>query len=80
MCLVSDGEEAIVKELVTLVSDKAGISESSAEKAVELVLEYLEEKLPSSVAKQLRAYLDNPDIGDQAGNVLKGLGGMLGND
>jgi hypothetical protein len=66
-------------ELVKMVADKVGISEAQAKQAVEIVLSFLKEKLPDSMAGQLDAVVDGDlsglgDLGDLAG----GLGGMFG--
>jgi len=60
-------------ELVKLVADKAGISESQAQQAVEVVMGFLKDKLPESLAGQLDGLL----AGDTSG--LTDLAGGLGN-
>jgi hypothetical protein len=67
-------------QLVKMVSDKTGISESQAQQAVNVVLGFLKERLPEPVASQLDAVaggkkLDSlGDLGDLGGQ----LGGLLG--
>ncbi len=66
-------------ELVKMVADKVGISEAQAKQAVEIVLSFLKDRLPDSMAGQLDAVVDGDlsglgDLGDLAG----GLGGMFG--
>lgn len=63
-------------ELIKMVSDKAGISEAQAKKAIEVVMGYLDDKLPEPIAGQVDAVLkgDMSGLGDLAG----GLGGLLG--
>jgi uncharacterized protein (DUF2267 family) len=66
-------------ELVKMVADKVGISEAQAKQAVEIVLSFLRDRLPDSMAGQLDAVVDGDlsglgDLGDLAG----GLGGMFG--
>jgi nucleoid DNA-binding protein len=66
-----------VDELVKLVTQKAGISNVQAEKAVKTVMAFLKEKLPAPVADQVEGALngkESPDVGD-LGNAL---GGVLG--
>jgi hypothetical protein len=60
-------------ELIKMVSTKAGISEAQAKEAVETVLGFLKDNLPSPVAGQIDAVLKG-DLGDVAGK----LGGLLG--
>lgn len=64
-------------ELIKLVSQKAGISEDQAKKAVETVMGFLKDKLPAPVASQVEGMLSGgemPDVGDLSGQ----LGGLLG--
>jgi uncharacterized protein (DUF2267 family) len=61
-------------ELVDLVVKKTGIPEESARKAVQVVLDYLKDKLPAPLAGQLDNFLE----GNAAGDLLEGLGGLLG--
>lgn len=60
-------------ELVKLVSEKTGISEEMSATAVKTVIDYLKEKLPAPLAKQIDGVLE----GGALGNLTKGLGGML---
>jgi uncharacterized protein (DUF2267 family) len=60
-------------ELIKLVSSKVGISEAQAKDAVETVLGFLKDKLPSPVAGQVESVLKG-DMGDVAGT----LGGLFG--
>lgn len=61
-------------QLVNLVSERAGISNDSAETAVRTVLNFLKDRLPDPIAQQVDAVM----AGGAAGDALKGLGGMLG--
>ena len=61
-------------ELVQLVSQKTGIPESTARQAVEIVLNYIKDKLPAPIASQV----DNVVKGGGAAGLGKGLGGILG--
>ena len=65
-------------ELIALVSQKTGIPEEVAKTAVETVTGYLKEKLPGPIAAQIDTVLESPDIAKKAGDVLGGLGGILG--
>lgn len=66
-------------ELVKMVSENAGISESQAITAVETVAGYLKEKLPSPLDQQVENVLEGGGSGGSIGDITKGLGGMLGN-
>ncbi len=61
-------------ELVDLVVEKTGISEEQARQAVEVVLDFIKDRLPKSLAKRLDDIIE----GGQADDMLKGLGGLFG--
>ena len=63
-------------ELVKMVADKVGISETQAKQAVETVLGFLKDKLPEPIAGQLDAALegDLSGLGDLAGGIGKLFG------
>ena len=63
-----------MEELIDLVVKKTGIPEATARKAVDVVLDYLKEKLPDPMAGMLDDFLK----GDTPGDLLEGLGGLLG--
>jgi uncharacterized protein (DUF2267 family) len=66
-------------ELVELLQEKTGINKSQAEKAVDVVVKFLKDKLPKPIAGQLDAFLKNEDVMDQVADVAeKGLGGLGG--
>jgi len=66
-------------QLVQLVSQKTGLSEEKSRQAVEIVVEYLKEKLPAPIAGQVEAVLGG---GEGSGGLedlaKKGLGGLFG--
>jgi hypothetical protein len=61
-------------ELIKLVSQKTGLSEEMSKVAVETVVQYIKGRLPEPLAKQVDSVL----AGDGAGDLLQGLGGLLG--
>ena len=62
-------------DLVKLVSQKTGITEEQAQMAVEIVLDYLKDKLP----EPLDSMIDNLLEGDKLPtDLLSGLGGLFG--
>lgn len=65
-------------QLVKLVQDKAGLSESQARTAVATVLDFLKEKLPAPIAAQIDGLLKSGGKTADAGSLVKGLGGLLG--
>lgn len=67
----------MMEKIVNLVAQKAGISTSQAETAVNTVAQFLKDKLPPGMAGQVDNYLRNGDSGDSSGMAGK-LGGMFG--
>jgi hypothetical protein len=66
---LAQGEEVIgLDELVKLVSQKTGLSQEMAKKAVETVIGYLKKELPDPIASQIDSVLGG-------GGMPKDLGG-----
>ena len=63
-------------ELVKMVASKVGISEAQAKQAVEIVLKYLKDQLPDSMAGQVDAVIDGDLSG--LGDVMGGVGKLFG--
>ena len=62
-------------ELVKLVSSKAGISEAQAKVAVDVVIDFLKDRLPEPLDSQIENLLEGGGLPD---DMLKGLGGLFG--
>ena len=64
-------------QLVELVSNKAGISEAQARKAIETVLKFLEERLPEPIGSRLEDLIEGVDKIDldKGLDMLSGLFG-----
>jgi uncharacterized protein (DUF2267 family) len=72
-----------MEELIRQVSERSGISEAQARKAVDTVMNYMRDKLPASVSGTIDGALGGSanvagDVADTAQNVLGGIGGMFG--
>jgi hypothetical protein len=72
-------------ELIRQVAERTGIGEDKARTAVDTVVGFLKQRLPAPLAGQLDGVLGGGaasggggGLADQAGDVLGGLGGMLG--
>lgn len=70
-------------QLISQVADRIGVSQDKAREAVEMVLKFMKEKLPSPASDQIEQFLKVGDdasgaAGDVANQVMKGLGGMFG--
>ena len=65
-------------ELVKMVSKRTGLSEEMSRQAVNVVLEYLSERLPSPYGSQIKTLLAAQKAKDSVGSKLKGLGSFFG--
>jgi hypothetical protein len=62
-------------ELVSMVSEKAGITPDQAKIAVQVVAGYLKDKLPPPIASQVEGYLSGGSGGEAPQNPLGKLFG-----
>lgn len=73
-----------MEALIKMVAERAGIDESQAAKAVEVVVGQLKDRLPEPMASQVEGLLggdgdgdgggDGPDLGGAIGGIGKKLG------
>lgn len=76
------------KELIEKITSITGVSEDTAKQVTEVVLGFLGDKLPASIAPQVEALLKGESVtdslkdslGDAVGGKLGGLGKMFGGD
>lgn len=68
-------------QIIKMITDKTGISEEHAATAVQVVTDFLKEKLPAGMGNQVDGLLkgDTSNLGDLAGGLKDKLGGMFGN-
>ena len=64
-----------MEELVALVVKKTGLSEKQAEVAVEVVLDFVKDKLPPAVSGQIDGLLEGKS---DLGAAADALGGLFG--
>ena len=66
-------------ELVKLVTQKTGLPEAQARQAVEVVLNYIKDKLPDSFGAQIDALIGGSALPGMDGldGLAGGLGGLL---
>ena len=69
-----------MEALVNLVSEKTGISPELAQKAVDVTLNFVKDKLPAPVAGQIDGLLSGEEGGGALGGLSKGLGGLMGKE
>lgn len=67
-------------KLVKLVMDQTGVDESTARKAIEVVIGYMQNNLPEPLNKHADALVKGEidDVSDLLGGAGGGLGSMLG--
>jgi hypothetical protein len=65
-----------MNELVKAVADRVGIGEDQAQKAVEVVIGFLKEKLPAPISGQLDSFLGGR--GGSVAEAAQGIGSKLG--
>jgi hypothetical protein len=68
-----------MEELVKLVAEKTGLPEEVSRQAVEVVLDFIKQRLPDPIAGQLDNLLNSADSGIDLGDLAAGLGSLLGN-
>ncbi len=66
-------------ELIKLVSEKTGLSQEISKTAVETVINFLKKKLPDPIASQIDNVLSGAGAVEGLGDLVEGLGGLLGN-
>jgi|SwirhisoilCB1_FD_contig_31_13544298_length_452_multi_2_in_0_out_0_1 uncharacterized protein (DUF2267 family) len=64
-------------ELVSLVSQKTGLSEDKARSAVQVVIEHLKGRLPAPLASQLDSYLSGGGGTTTASGLTDAVGGLF---
>jgi hypothetical protein len=66
-----------MNELVKLISKKTGLNAAMAQVAITLVIDYLKQKLPPAVGKQIDFFLANEDSVVAAGKMAEDLIGAV---
>ena len=64
-------------ELVNLISEKTGLPEKQARQAAEVAVDFIKDKLPEPIAGQVDNLLEGDGL---SSGLMKGLGGLFGND
>lgn len=69
-----------MEQIIKMITEKTGISADQAETAVNVVTDFLKEKLPAGMGGQLDGLLkgDTSGLGDLAGGIKDSLGGIFG--
>lgn len=66
-----------MEKIVNMVAERAGISTSQAETAVNTVAQFLKDKLPPGMAGQVDTYLTGKGPGGDASGMADKIGGMF---
>ena len=67
-----------MEELISQVTQKTGISDQQAKGAIDTVIAYLKGKLPGPIAGQLDSVLSGGGKTGGLGDVMGGMGEVLG--
>jgi uncharacterized protein (DUF2267 family) len=68
-----------MNELINQITQRTGISESQAQQAVQIVTNFLKQRLPGPAASQLDNFISQGgQSGKGMGQAGQGLGGMFG--
>ncbi len=68
-----------MENLIKMVSEKTGISETQAKTAVETVVSFLKDKMPAGIGGQVETFIKGGgSVGSIAGNVTDKIDGMFG--
>lgn len=69
-----------MEQIIKMITDKTGISTEQATTAVNVVTDYLKDKLPAGMGGQLDGLLkgDTSSLGNMADGIKDSLGGMFG--
>ena len=63
-----------MEELIKMVTQKVGISESQAKSAIDTVVGFLKDKMPGGIGSQVESFVK----GGSAGNVADSITSKLG--
>ena len=69
-----------MEHIIKLITEKTGISKEQAETAVNVVTDYIKEKLPAGMGGQIDGLLkgDTSSLGNMADGIKDSLGGFFG--
>ena len=70
-----------MENIIKMVTEKAGISEEQAKKAVETVVSFIKDKMPAGLGGQVESFLKGGEgaMGDLASGLKDKIGGIFGN-
>ena len=65
-----------MEQLIKMVSEKAGISETQASTALQTVVSYLKDKMPAGIGTQVVSFLKGGSA--ETSDIKEKIGGMFG--
>lgn len=68
-----------MEDLIKMVTQKVGISDSQAKSAVETIVSFLKDKMPGGIGSQVESFIkgNTGSVGDMADNIKDKVGGFL---
>ena len=68
-----------MENIIKMVCEKTGISESQAKTAVETVVSFLKDKMPGGIGAQVESFINGGtgSLGDLAGGLKDKVGGVF---
>jgi hypothetical protein len=68
-----------MQDLIKMVTQKVGISESQAKSAVETIVSFLKDKMPGGIGSQVESFIkgNTGSVRDMADNIKDKVGGFL---
>lgn len=69
-----------MEQLIKMISEKTGISETQATTALHTVIGFLKDKMPAGIGSQVESFIKggSGSLGDMAGGLKDKMGGMFG--
>ncbi len=69
-----------MQDLIKMVTEKTGISESQAKSAIDTVVSFLKDKMPGGLGSQVESFIagNAGSIGNIADSIKDKVGGLLG--
>ena len=72
-----------MQDIIKLVTEKTGLSESKAQEVVQMALGFVKDKLPAGVGSQLDSFIgskgeSNEKSDSTMGNILGGVSSLFG--
>lgn len=67
-----------MENLIKMVSDKAGISETQATTAIQTVVGFLKDKMPGGIGTQVESFINSGTSTSTMGDIKEKVGSLFG--